>query len=198
VAEWQKARAGAGAVELVPSQGDAPTQAPVRTRTALARPTTPSTATVSVASPSAGGYAKYPNQLGGREPIVRRADRDAKGTYYRALVGPFRFKSRPSAARPKLSPLSTPCRPIAAGGPQAAAHSGSLLHRGRAATPRAATREGQARSRSNRALLILGPLIRPLIFRCELNGWLPFERRHRVQRLSNPYCSVLQFGGRLG
>jgi len=33
--------------------------------------------------------AKYPNQLGGREPIVRRADLGAKGTYYRALVGPF-------------------------------------------------------------------------------------------------------------
>ena len=88
-----------------------PTPPPVRTRTALARPTTPSTATGSVVSPSAGGgyavqvtserseaeaesafhalQAKYPNQLGGREPIVRRADLGAKGTYYRALVGPF-------------------------------------------------------------------------------------------------------------
>lgn len=33
--------------------------------------------------------AKFPNQLGGREPIIRRADLGAKGTYYRALVGPF-------------------------------------------------------------------------------------------------------------
>ena len=33
--------------------------------------------------------AKYPGQLGGRQPIVRRADLGAKGTYYRALVGPF-------------------------------------------------------------------------------------------------------------
>jgi cell division septation protein DedD len=33
--------------------------------------------------------AKFPNQLGGREPLVRRADLGAKGTYYRALVGPF-------------------------------------------------------------------------------------------------------------
>jgi hypothetical protein len=40
--------------------------------------------------------AKYPNQLGGREPIVRRADLGAKGTYYRALVGPF--ASREQAA----------------------------------------------------------------------------------------------------
>jgi cell division septation protein DedD len=33
--------------------------------------------------------AKFPTQLGGREPIIRRADLGAKGTYYRALVGPF-------------------------------------------------------------------------------------------------------------
>ena len=33
--------------------------------------------------------AKFPNLLGGREPIIRRADLGAKGTYYRALVGPF-------------------------------------------------------------------------------------------------------------
>ena len=33
--------------------------------------------------------AKYPTQLGGREPIIHRADLGAKGTFYRALVGPF-------------------------------------------------------------------------------------------------------------
>jgi hypothetical protein len=32
---------------------------------------------------------KFPNQLGGREPIVRRANLGAKGTYYRVMVGPF-------------------------------------------------------------------------------------------------------------
>ena len=32
--------------------------------------------------------AQYPNQLGGRRPIIRRADLGA-GTYYRTLVGPF-------------------------------------------------------------------------------------------------------------
>jgi hypothetical protein len=32
---------------------------------------------------------KYPNLLGGREPIVRRADLGEKGIYYRAMVGPF-------------------------------------------------------------------------------------------------------------
>ena len=33
--------------------------------------------------------AKYPNQLGNREPIIRRANLGPKGTYYRAMVGPF-------------------------------------------------------------------------------------------------------------
>jgi SPOR domain len=33
--------------------------------------------------------AKYPNQLRGRQAIIRRADLGAAGIYYRALVGPF-------------------------------------------------------------------------------------------------------------
>jgi len=33
--------------------------------------------------------AKYPKLLGGREPMVRRADLGAKGVYYRTMVGPF-------------------------------------------------------------------------------------------------------------
>jgi hypothetical protein len=33
--------------------------------------------------------AKYPQELGGHEPIIRRADLGAKGTFYRAMVGPF-------------------------------------------------------------------------------------------------------------
>jgi SPOR domain len=33
--------------------------------------------------------AKYPNQLGGHQLIIRRADLGAGGIYYRALVGPF-------------------------------------------------------------------------------------------------------------
>ena len=38
--------------------------------------------------------AKYPNQLGGRQLIIRRADLGAAGTYYRALVGPFASAER--------------------------------------------------------------------------------------------------------
>jgi hypothetical protein len=37
---------------------------------------------------------KYPNQLGGRQPIIRRADLAAAGIYYRALVGPLRRPKR--------------------------------------------------------------------------------------------------------
>jgi hypothetical protein len=33
--------------------------------------------------------AKFPDQLGGRQPMVRRADLGDKGVFYRALVGPF-------------------------------------------------------------------------------------------------------------
>jgi cell division septation protein DedD len=33
--------------------------------------------------------AKYPNQLSGHQPIIRRADLGAAGIYYRAFVGPF-------------------------------------------------------------------------------------------------------------
>jgi hypothetical protein len=32
---------------------------------------------------------KYPDQLSGRQPIIRRADLGAKGIYYRVIVGPF-------------------------------------------------------------------------------------------------------------
>jgi SPOR domain len=33
--------------------------------------------------------AKYPNQLRGRQVIIRHADLGTAGTYYRALVGPL-------------------------------------------------------------------------------------------------------------
>ena len=32
---------------------------------------------------------KYPKQLGGRQPVIHKADLGAKGVYYRALIGPF-------------------------------------------------------------------------------------------------------------
>jgi SPOR domain/SAM domain (Sterile alpha motif) len=41
--------------------------------------------------------AKFPNQLGGREPIVRRTDLGPEGIYYQASIGPF--MSKKAAAR---------------------------------------------------------------------------------------------------
>ena len=32
---------------------------------------------------------KYPGQLGGKQPLIRKVDLGAKGIYYRAMVGPF-------------------------------------------------------------------------------------------------------------
>jgi hypothetical protein len=104
---------GNAPLALVPGGGDAAASTPPRSRrspspTAVASAATASTAQSETAS--AAGYAvqissqhseteaqssfqalraKYPDVLGKREPIIRRADLGAKGIYYRALVGPF-------------------------------------------------------------------------------------------------------------
>jgi hypothetical protein len=98
-------------LSILPSQGGAPTPVPAHTRTAVAQPAplNPSAGTQPAAT-AGGGYAvqvssqrseaeaqtsfralqaKFPTQLGGQQPMVRRADLGAKGVYYRALVGPF-------------------------------------------------------------------------------------------------------------
>jgi hypothetical protein len=104
-------------MSIVPgTEGSAPAPAPQRTRIAAAPSARAPTAVASAnsapaAAPSSGGryavqvtsqrsegeaqtafralQAKYPNQLSGRAPIIRRADLGDKGTFYRALVGPF-------------------------------------------------------------------------------------------------------------
>lgn len=77
----------------------------------MAQPTPLSPAASEAAAPAAGGgyavqiasqrseadaqsafrslQAKYPSQLGGHQPLIRRADLGDKGVYYRAMVGPF-------------------------------------------------------------------------------------------------------------
>lgn len=40
---------------------------------------------------------KYPGQLGGKQPFIHRVDLGAKGTYYRAMVGPFASANEASA-----------------------------------------------------------------------------------------------------
>ena len=101
-------------LSIVPSSTDSPT-ATTRPRTIPAQPVPlnkpPANETASaVPVAAAGSYtvqvssqrsedeaqssfrdlqAKYPDLLGGRTPIIRRADLGAKGIYYRAMVGPF-------------------------------------------------------------------------------------------------------------
>ena len=40
--------------------------------------------------------AKFPKQLGGRQASIHRVELGAKGTYYRAMVGPFANASEAS------------------------------------------------------------------------------------------------------
>jgi len=84
----------------------APAQAPAApARTAAVAPQAPAAAStggpgsyVQVSSQRSEGeaqaafrslQAKFPDQLGGRQPSIQKADLGAKGTYYRAMVGPF-------------------------------------------------------------------------------------------------------------
>lgn len=104
-------------LSIVPSGGDTAPPAPPAThqRSAPARPAPVNTAAATTndavaAGAAGGGYAvqvasqhseaevqdsfralqaKYPDVLGGRQPIIRRADLGSRGIYFRALVGPF-------------------------------------------------------------------------------------------------------------
>jgi hypothetical protein len=100
------ARSG-GPISLDPQGGGEPASATAgRTQTAAAPPRPAPDAT----SNASGGFvvqlssqksesealsafrslqAKFPNELGGRQPIIRRADLGSKGVFYRTLVGPF-------------------------------------------------------------------------------------------------------------
>ncbi len=104
-------------LSIVPPSTEA-SAAPARSRPVPAQPAPPSkppaneTASAAPAAPVAtsGGYAvqvssqrseeeakssfrdlqaKYPDLLGGRTPIIRRADLGAKGIFFRTMVGPF-------------------------------------------------------------------------------------------------------------
>ncbi len=125
-------RADANApLSIVPQQGNAaPPPAPARVRTALARPTESNETAASEPAASGGGYAvqvtsqrseadaqaefrslraKFPTQLGSREPIVRRADLGAKGVYYRALVGPYASMDQAAAMCASLKAAGGTC-----------------------------------------------------------------------------------------
>lgn len=114
-----------GPLSIVPGpEGEAQAKPPARTRVASRAPE-PVEATSAV-----GGYAvqvtsqrseaeaeaayralqaKYPEQLGGHHPLVRRADLGAKGTYYRAMVGPFGSSEQATELCSKLKAAGGSC-----------------------------------------------------------------------------------------
>ena len=97
-----------GSVSLDP-QSDAPAAAPTRTRTAAAPPVAARAAPDATESASDGFMVqlssqkseaeaqssfrslqvKFPNELSGLQPVIRRADLGSKGVFYRTMVGPF-------------------------------------------------------------------------------------------------------------
>jgi hypothetical protein len=111
-----------GPLSIVPGpEGEAQARAPGRSRVAMRTPE---------ATAAVGGYAvqvtsqrseseaeaayralqgKYPQELGGRRPLVRRADLGAKGIYYRALVGPFASGEQASELCSKLKAAGGSC-----------------------------------------------------------------------------------------
>ena len=53
--------------------------------------------------------AKYPNQLGGRQVQIHKVELGAKGTYYRAMVGPFANAGDASALCSSLKAAGGSC-----------------------------------------------------------------------------------------
>jgi hypothetical protein len=128
-------RAGGNApLAIVPvAQGAAPApvaEPPPRTRVARTEAPSAPVATAPAAAPAAGGYtvqvtsqrseaeaqtefkslqAKFPGQLGNRQPIIHRADLGEKGTFYRALVGPFASSEAAAAMCSNLKAAGGSC-----------------------------------------------------------------------------------------
>jgi sporulation related protein len=98
------ARGGGSPLSLDPQTGEPAAAAPARTaavppaRSAAEPSSTPSGYVVQLSSQKSESdaqavfrslQAKFPNELGDRKPIVRRADLGSKGVFYRTMVGPF-------------------------------------------------------------------------------------------------------------
>jgi hypothetical protein len=129
---------GNAPLAIVPvAQGAAPAPAAeppprshvARTEAPSAPVATAPVATAPVAAPAAGGYAvqvtsqrseaeaqtefralqaKFPSQLGSRQPMIHRADLE-KGTFYRALVGPFASSEAAAAMCSNLKAAGGSC-----------------------------------------------------------------------------------------
>ena len=124
-------KAGGNApLAIVPvAQGASPAAEPPP-RSHVARTEAPSAPVATAAAPAAGGYtvqvtsqrseaeaqtefktlqAKFPSQLGNRQPIIHRADLGDKGTFYRALVGPFASSEAAAAMCSNLKAAGGSC-----------------------------------------------------------------------------------------
>jgi cell division septation protein DedD len=96
----------------------------------VARTEAPSAPVATAPAPAAGGYAvqvtsqrseaeaqtefktlqaKFPGQLGNRQAIIHRADLAEKGTFYRALVGPFASSEAAAAMCSNLKAAGGSC-----------------------------------------------------------------------------------------
>ena len=51
---------------------------------------------------------KYPSVLGSRSPVIKKADLGDKGTYYRAMVGPFGSADEALQFRKSLEAIGGP------------------------------------------------------------------------------------------
>ena len=88
-------------ISLEPQAGEPAAAPPARPRTAAIPPSAEGAAngfvvqlssqkTESEAQSSFRSLqAKFPNELGGRQPLIRRADLGSKGVFYRTMIGPF-------------------------------------------------------------------------------------------------------------
>ncbi len=96
------ARNGSSPISLDPQTPASEPAAPTRTRVATAPDRAPAEGTggilVQLSSQKTESdalasfrslQAKFPNELGGRQPVIRRVDLGNKGVYYRTNVGPF-------------------------------------------------------------------------------------------------------------
>jgi hypothetical protein len=94
-------RSGGTPISLEPQAGEPAAAPPARARTAAIPPPAETAASGFVVQLSSQKteseaqssfrslQAKFPNELGSRQPIIRRADLGSKGVFYRTMIGPF-------------------------------------------------------------------------------------------------------------
>ena len=113
-------RSGGAPISLEPQAGEPAAAPPARARTAAIPPPAESAASGFVVQLSSQKteseaqasfrslQAKFPNELGGRQPIIRRADLGSKGVFYRTMLDRLhRPRRRASSARTTRPPAAS-------------------------------------------------------------------------------------------